>query len=614
MNILAPAAVYFVNFLNGFEKMEHSLKDTFWAGMVLAVLCLGGARLDAATFTASLDRDTIALGESATLSLTFEDGSPRNVPLPPNVAGLQIAYVGPSSQFSFVNGETKSTVTYNFTLTPRQAGDFTIPTLAADVGGQRLSSSPLRLKVLPPNSPPPSAVNSGSEVTFMRLTLPEKEVYPGEVLAARLDIYLRDDVQNFGNFQFTSTPADGFTVGKMAQGSKQRVQIGNRVYTDVPLEIALTANKSGAITLGPFTAGAVIVLPSSNQSGDPFFRQFFNNGEQRQVTLATETLNVESLPLPAAGAPPNFNGTVGDYTMNVTAGPTNVAVGDPITVRVQISGRGALDALTLPDQPAWRDFKTYPPTQNLKTTDQLGIEGTKTFEQIVTPQNTDVHELPAFSFSFFDPGAKTYRTLTQSPVQLAVHSGGTTPAPMIAATKTANSQNPPPQDILPIKEQIGTLTQTGPPLLTRPAFLAVQGVPVLAWLAAFVWRKRTDNLANNPRLRRQRRVAQLVREGLNDLHRLAAENNSAEFFAALFRLLQEQLGERLDCPASSITEAVIDERLVLLGAPEPTLAGLRELFQLCNQARYAPMRTSGELAAVIPQFENAVRELQQVNA
>jgi hypothetical protein len=59
---------------------------------------------------------------------------------------------------------------------------------------------------------------------------------------------------------------------------------------------------------------------------------------------------------------------------------------------------------------------------------------------------------------------------------------------------------------------------------------------------------------------------------------------------------------------------VIDERLVLLGTPEPVLASLRELFQLCNQARYAPMRTSGELAAVIPQFENAIRELQKVNA
>jgi hypothetical protein len=614
MNIFALPVVYFVNFLNGFGKMEHSLKDTFWTGMVLAGLCLGGARLDAATFTASLDRDTIMLGESATLSLTFEDGSPRNVPLPPNVAGLQIAYVGPSSQFSFVNGETKSTVTYNFTLTPRQAGDFTIPTLATDVGGQRLSSSPLRLKVLPPNSPPPEAINSGSEVAFMRLSLAKTNFYIGEVTTANIKIYLRDDIQNHSQPQITSLPTDGFSAGKGTYQNAYSEQIGNRVYTVIPASIALTATKTGMASVGPVTGNIVVVLPSSNRGGDPFFRQFFNTGEQRQVTLATDTLNVESLPLPTEGALPNFNGAVGDYTMNVTAGPTNVAVGDPITVRVQISGRGALDALTLPDQPAWRDFKAYPPTQNLKTTDQLGIEGTKTFEQIVTPQNTDVHELPAFSFSFFDPGAKTYRTLTQPPVRLAVHSGGTTPAPMIAATKSAGSQAPPPQDILPIKEQFGALVSTGPPLLSRPAFLAAQSLPVLAWLAAFVWRKRADSLANNPRLRRQRRVAALVQDGLDDLHRLAAENNSADFFATLFRLLQEQLGERLDCPSSSITEAVIDERLVLLGTPEPTLAGLRELFQLCNQARYAPMRTSGELAAVIPQFEKAVRELQKVNA
>ena len=595
--------------------MERLLRNTFLFGLGLVVLCLGSPRLDAATFTASLDRDTIALGESATLSLTFEDGSPRNVPMPPNVAGLQIAYIGPSSQFSFVNGETKSTVTYNFTLTPRQAGDFTIPTLAADVGGQRLSSSPLKLKVLPPNSPPPEAINSGSEVAFMRLSLAKTNFYIGEVTTANIKIYLRDDVQNHSQPQITSLPADGFSAGKGTYQNAYSEQIGNRVYTVIPASIALTATKTGMASVGPVTGNIVVVLPSSNRGGDPFFRQFFNTGEQKQVLLATDTLNAESLPLPAEGAPPNFNGAVGDYTMTVSAGPTNVAVGDPITVRVQISGHGALDALTLPDQPAWRDFKAYPPTSKVATSDQLGLQGTKTFEQIVTPQNTDVHELPAFSFSFFNPDAKTYRTLTQPPVQLAVHSGGTTPAPMIAATKTPNMQPPPPpQDILPIKEQLGTLTQAGPPLLTQSGFLAVQSVPVLAWLAAFVWRKRTDSLANNPRLRRQRRVAQLVREGLNDLHRLAAENNSDKFFATLFRLLQEQLGERLDCPASSITEAVIDERLVLLGAPETTLAGLRELFQLCNQARYAPMRTSGELAAVIPQFENAVRELQNVKA
>src|ERR1039458_6070027 len=142
--------------------MERSLRNTFWSGMVLAALCLGGVRLNAATFTASLDRDTIALGENATLSLTFEDGSPRNVPMPSNVAGLQIAYVGPSSQFSFVNGETKSTVTYNFTLTPRQAGDFVVPALQAQVNGQIMTNQPLKLTVTPPNSPPPAVSTAGS--------------------------------------------------------------------------------------------------------------------------------------------------------------------------------------------------------------------------------------------------------------------------------------------------------------------------------------------------------------------------------------------------------------------------------------------------------------------
>ena len=114
------------------------------------------------------------------------------------------------------------------------------------------------------------------------------------------------------------------------------------------------------------------------------------------------------------------------------------------------------------------------------------------------------------------------------------------------------------------------------------------------------------------RLRRQRQVAQLVHDGLNDLRRLAAENNSDEFFATLFRLLQEQLGERLDSPASSITEAVIEERLAPLGTPEPVLNGLRELFQWCNQARYAPIRGSAELNSVVGQFETVIGELQEL--
>ena len=77
-------------------------------------------------------------------------------------------------------------------------------------------------------------------------------------------------------------------------------------------------------------------------------------------------------------------------------------------------------------------------------------------------------------------------------------------------------------------------------------------------------------------------------------------------------MLQEQLGERLDCPASAITEAVIDEKLRPRGVPEETLNELRELFQTHNLARYAPVQTSRELAAIIPRLESVLAKIQEV--
>lgn len=606
--------------LRDLSVAEHFLRLR-GRGLILYCLaifmCLGAPGFSAATamaasFTASLDRDTMALGEQATLSLTFEGGQSKNVPTP-SVPGLQISQIGTSQSVNIVNGAMSSTVTVTFSVAPQHAGEFVIPAMTADVNGQLLTSQPLALTVQKAAVPSAAAVNSGSEVAFMKLLLPQKKVYVGQVLAAQLQIYLRDDVQNFGNFQFTATPADGFIVGKTAQGGRYRTQIGNHGYTVIPLSIALTVLKTGDLNLGPFTAQMTVVLPSDQQGGDPFFRQFFNSGEQKQVSLATDSIEVQSLPLPAEGRPVDFNGAIGHYTMTATAGPTNVAVGDPITVHIQISGRGALDAIALPGQRGWENFKVYPPTSKVETSDQLGFEGSKTFEEIVSPQNTDVRQLPQFSFTFFDPEDRNYHTLTQPTVQLAVRSAGMASVPAMAAAKAAGAQNPPsPQDILPIKEEFGTLTLAGPPLLARPAFLALQGLPVLALLAAFVWRKRTDNLANNPRLRRQRQVALLVRDGLNELRWLAAENKADEFFASLFRLLQEQLGERLDCPASSITESVVDERVASHGVSEAALQGLRELFQLCNQARYAPIRGTGELNSVVAQFENVIAELREL--
>src|SRR5271165_4110987 len=93
-------------------------------GLVIALMAgwfwlAFSARLQAASFTASLDRDAISMGETATITLTFEGGSPSEMPELPNVPGLSIQDEhNDSTSISFVNGEMSSTASHTFSVTP----------------------------------------------------------------------------------------------------------------------------------------------------------------------------------------------------------------------------------------------------------------------------------------------------------------------------------------------------------------------------------------------------------------------------------------------------------------------------------------------------------------
>jgi len=575
--------------------------------------------LPAASFTATIDRDTVTVGDTATLSLKFEGGDPRSIPDLPAIPNLEVVPGASGRNISIINGQMSSIISQDFSLTPKQAGDFLIPALQAEVGGQILRTQPLRLKAV--KAPASAASPGGEQLAFFRLLVPKQQVYVGEVIPVEFQVYIRDGVanaenilQNFEAYSGCPIKAEGVSILKTAHAQRRRARAGNAGYGVATLVTAISPVKAGPLTIGSMDVTLPLQLPSGNRRRDVFdpfgmFQQY----EERRVALSAEAQTITALPLPRTNVPPNFNGAVGNYSMTVSAGPTNVATGDPITVRVQISGRGAFDSLALPEQTAWHDFKTYPPTTKIDTSDSLGLQGTKTFEQVVVPQSADIKSLPPVAFSFFDPEAKSYRTLTRPAIPLVVRPGGSAPAPTVAlANRGAADNQPPAQDIVHIKPRMGAAAQISLPLAQRPWFLALQGLPVLLWASAALWRRRADNLANNPRLRRRRQVAQIIRTGLSELRDLAAQNKSDEFFAKLVYLLQEQLGERLDLPASAITEAVIEEHLRPRGVPEATLGSLHELFQICNLVRYAPIKTSQELAAIIPKLETVLQALQEL--
>jgi hypothetical protein len=96
------------------------------------------------------------------------------------------------------------------------------------------------------------------------------------------------------------------------------------------------------------------------------------------------------------------------------------------------------------------------------------------------------------------------------------------------------------------------------------------------------------------------------------LARQAAANEAEQFFALTFRLLQEQIGERLDLPAAAITDAVIEEQLEPRGTPVELNEHLQELFQACNQQRYAPAASQADLAALVPKLKETLDQVRRL--
>ncbi|MGO8698240.1 MAG: BatD family protein [Limisphaerales bacterium] len=566
------------------------------AGLVMLAL----PAWSAPKFETSLDRDTIRFGETTTMSMIFTDCSPDGRPSLPSIAGISVGEsVGESTQAVFGTGGYSQTVTYTVELRPNHPGDFTIPALSITLKGTRLSSRPLKLKVIPANAASPQSEPTGNEAAFVRVIPLTNTIYLGQTIPVKVECYCNDNV---GNVQLPQLNADDFIVGNIPRDPQRtRVRVGNTLYNLMIFNVPATPTKSGTLALGPATWALSVGQRT-------FFGGFMPS---QQINVSSDAPQVHVLPVPTNGTPPTFSGAIGNFTLaQCEAGPTSVGVGDPITLKIRIAGSGNFGTLTLPaDEPGWREFKTYPPTSKFDSSDPMQIEGSKYFEQVISPLNDEVKEIPPLAFSYFDPAAGAFRTITHAAIPLTVHPTAATPQPTVIASGAAPEAPAQNQEIVHIKPEPGVVGPPAPPLLRQPLFLMTQAVAPLLCLGALAWRKQKDKLANNPRLRRHREVARLVNSGLAELPALAAANDADKFYSAVLGLLREQLGERLDLPAPALTEAVLEE---CKGLAAPTVALLRELFRACDQYRYTPEHTAQELASLIPKVKAALEGLRRM--
>ena len=586
-----------------------------WLVAVFLAFVVGSAH--AQRFVTSFSQEYLQVGKPAVLSMTFEGTAPKAEPAAPTIPGAQAYYNGRQQQWSTINGVAKVMTTFNYLVMPSAAGELVVPPVRVKLGGREVTSNEIRIKVVTPDQVADAEADMLANMAFVKVRLPKNEAYVGEVIPAEVKVY----ATSAENLQLHQFKAEGFTLGKASHTSQSREVLNGRQYHVVTFHMPIAARKIGTLPVGPAECTLNVVMPANPGStrNDPFNRAqslFGRSGTRRSVRITSEAELLKVMPLPTNNVPASFNGAVGQFSMVVAASPTDLPAGDPITYSVQIQARGTLDDLKLPEQPGWREFKTYPPTSKVTQKDQLGTAGIKQFEQIVIPTHAEIKALPPFEFSFFDPNMRQYRTLKQPAIPLNVQPN-TDPVvqPSYVGSNPFSAPEPEEEraeDIAHIEPRLGSPLASSLVMIRQPWFYLLQMIPIGGWLAVLLWKKRKQRIASDPKLKRRLQVERLVASGLKELNFLADKGEAEPFFETTLRLLKEQLGERLDLPAVSITEEIIDERLRPMAVPDDELQQMHALFQTCNHARYAGELSASDLHKSMTELEAVINSLKQL--
>src|SRR5437868_5261426 len=565
---------------------------------------------DPPRITAVLTSSEVVVGETVRLEIQIDNArasaiTPREIEVP----GLQIHYTGESTQMTMRNFAVSSSITYSYTILPEKSGTYKIPPQSIRAGKDNLQTPELTLRVADSprtaagtgsNRPPSGNTQVGEDkIAFAELLVPKKVAYVGEIIpvVVRIGFNSRARVAEMAPPQVSG---QGFTVQKLGEGERNLENIDGRSYVIFNYKTAISAARVGNFQIGPVEQKANILVPrrssgtrrkpfdpfSEDPFSDPFFALPFGGlMEQHEIDVKSDPVSLEVKALPA-GAPPTFSGAVGSFSMTAEANPKRVQIGDPITIKAAISGRGNFDRMDAPELSDERGWHKYPPSSNFKQDDDVGISGTKTFELVVSP-NEKLTNVPPLAFSYFDQVKAMYVTLQSEAVPLIVE-GNAPASPAIAGVAPGASAAPTSrgqqkaQDILQQINERGKIVHTFAPLYARKEFWLAQLLPLTFALGLMGWKAQNVRASNRAALR----AAELQHEKDELLRKLRRDQLAPrEYFSDASRVVQLKAALKQMNIEPATVDAETAARVFDLNAEQSER--MRRLFATSDEFRYS---------------------------
>jgi hypothetical protein len=556
--------------------------------------------------TLKLDRPEATLLDSITLVVSVS--GTRKSDEQPSLRGLDAFEVmpgGTSSRIEIINGKVNAGVDYTYTLQPKKTGNFTVGPAEVKVKGKTIKSNTETLRIV-------KAIQS-KEVDrgplFLSATLSPKQVFVEEQAIYTLKLFRQNRV---GDISLGLPEAEHLAFKQLGKPVEYQSVYKGQSYQVLEVRYALISSKAGIYGIRPSRMSMTVFRSRRKSSRSLFDDPFFSFSSGEPVTIASEPLELNVLPLPQKGRPTDFSGLVGSFKIKGHLEPSTIRAGESATMTVLLSGRGNVKRIPDLKLPELEKIKVYADQPVLmEETDARGLAGSKTMKWALVPEKEGEYRIPPLSISFFDIESEQYRVLESPALSMSVlpveNARTQISQDVLKGHKRDGSRKQEVkelgQDILPVHTSLKDLHPGARPGIGGVVFWAILMIPFFAYAVTFFIQKFHRKTTMSVAAARARKAAKtLIREcqkgGLSSNH--------------LTSSIRRYLNERFNLSLGSLTPDEAADIVGSRGVSATTSERLRRTLKELEDAIYTgkgqeTCDMGGDIPELIKQIEKEIR-------
>ena len=571
----------------------------------------------------------VEVGENFRLAYTIntqdiEDFRVGNIPS--NLEVLAGPYTSRQSSYQMINGHTSSSssITFTYTLNAVSNGIYTIPAARVRINGKTVLSKIAKIKVIGStrsgskasrmnqyndDGSSSQAQSSSTNITgndlFIRVSANKRRVYEQEPVLLTYKVYTQVELTQLEGKMPDLTGFHTQEIPLPQQKSFHLERVNGKPYKVVTWsQYVMFPQVTGELSIPSITFKGTVVR--QNRSVDPF-EAFFNGGSgyvevKKNIEAPGLTIQVDALPK----KPVNFSGGVGNFNITASLNKLEVKAGEPLSLRVVVSGKGNLKLIKQPEINLPKDFDKYDPKvkDNTKLTSS-GVEGNKEYTFLVVPRNQGTFTIPSIEFTYYDTSLNSYKTVKTQVFSVTVFPGDKLKEPSLYDAEKENDIHDIIRDVKTGNIENGTFFGS-----------TIYWISLVSLFLSFiflliVFRQRALERSNIVGMR-GKKANIIAQKRLKNAKRLMTEGLQNEFYDEVLRALWDYVGYKLNIPTEALSRDNIAENLRSNYVDNETVNKFLLALDECEFKRYAPGDPSGNMNSTFEMAFIAISNIEQV--